>query len=104
MNREVKNSDKVYYLSVGSQLVKASGGKFPLNLTKNFVQMFDGENDGLVGKGSFKMSQDYIFLIPKSNRGISHGDVIDLNRENIVGFDVREFYVQIVRDLKAKGF
>ena len=37
-------------------------------------------------------------------RGISHGDVIDLNRENIPGYDVREFYVDLVSDLKDKGF
>ena len=37
-------------------------------------------------------------------RGISHGDVIDLMREDIPGFDVREFYVGLVRGLKEKGF
>ena len=37
-------------------------------------------------------------------RGISHGDVIDLNRENIKGFDVREFYVQLVSGLREMGF
>ena len=40
----------------------------------------------------------------KGDRGISHGDMIDLNRENIDGFDVREFYVKIVNDLKLRGF
>ena len=29
--------------------------------------------------------------------------MIDLNRENIDGFDVREFYVQTVAQLKRKG-
>ena len=33
----------------------------------------------------------------------AHGDMIDLNRENIDGFDVREFYVQLVADLKKMG-
>ena len=37
-------------------------------------------------------------------RGISHGDVIDLNRENIKGFDVKELYVGIVSSLKKRGF
>ena len=32
-----------------------------------------------------------------------HGDVIDLNREDIPGFDVREFYVQLVSKLKERG-
>ena len=29
--------------------------------------------------------------------------MIDLNRENIEGFDVREFYVQLVAELKTHG-
>jgi triacylglycerol lipase len=29
--------------------------------------------------------------------------MIDLFRENIDGFDVREFYVDIVKDLKERG-
>lgn len=37
-------------------------------------------------------------------RGISHGDMIDLNRENIEEFDVREYYVNHVSDLRNKGF
>ncbi|NBI84245.1 hypothetical protein D3Z48_19735 [Clostridiaceae bacterium] len=37
-------------------------------------------------------------------RGISHGDVVDLNRENIRGFDVREFYVKLAADLKRRGY
>jgi triacylglycerol lipase len=43
-------------------------------------------------------------LSAAGKRGISHGDVIDLNREKFDGFDVREFYVQLVSDLKQKGF
>ena len=42
-------------------------------------------------------------LTAPGKRGISHGDVIDLMRENIDGFDVREFYVNLVKDLKARG-
>jgi triacylglycerol lipase len=30
--------------------------------------------------------------------------MIDLNRENIKGFDVRGFYTELVKDLRDKGF
>jgi triacylglycerol lipase len=30
--------------------------------------------------------------------------MIDLNRENITGLDIREFYVQLVSALREKGF
>ena len=56
-----------------------------------------------LGEDSFKWGEDYKVLRNKYDRGISHGDMIDLNRENIKGFDVREFYVDLVSGLKARG-
>ena len=52
---------------------------------------------------SFRWGQKYTFLTGEGERGISHGDVVDLNRENIPGFDVREFYVGLVSDLRERG-
>lgn len=89
--------------SIGSVLGKASGGQFPLNYSYHLVKFFDGKNDGLVSEDSFKWGDRYTLLTNKKKRGISHGDMIDLNRENIHGFDVREFYVQLAADLKKKG-
>lgn len=79
-------------------------GRFPLNFTHAFVQYFDGQNDGLVGEESFPWGEDYRIWSCRGKRGISHGDVIDLNREDIPGFDVRETYVQLVAQLKAQGY
>lgn len=95
--------DDIFCQSVGSQLKKASGGKFPLNFSHGLVKHFDGPNDGLVATDSFRWGEKYTFLEPKKKRGISHGDMIDLNRENIPGFDVREFYVQLVSELRKRG-
>ena len=68
------------------------------------TRYFDGMNDGLVGEKSFKYCDDYILIDIANGKGLSHGDVIDLNRKNIENFDVREFYVKLVNDLKNKGF
>ena len=105
LNKDMKQSDSVYYKAYGSVLKKATSGRFPLNLTNNFVKLFDSKNDGLVGIESFPIENSEFTLIESPyKRGISHGDVIDLNRENIKGFDVREFYVKLVNELKNKGF
>ena len=104
LNREMPDPQGVYIQSTGSCMKKPSGGRFPLNTTNAFVKHFDGENDGLVGYESFKWGSNFIYLKPQGSRGISHGDVIDLNRENIDTFDVREFYVDLVSDLKRRGF
>lgn len=103
-NEKVLDMSEVYYQSVGSKLNIASGGRFPLNFSNHLVQYFDGPNDGLVSETSFPWGTDYTFLKTDGKRGISHGDVIDLNRENIRDFDVREFYVNLVNGLKKKGF
>ncbi len=103
-NERVFDAQGVYYQSIGTKLNKASGGRFPLNFTYHLAHYFDGANDGLVGEASFAWGEDYRLLTVNGKRGISHGDMIDLNRENIEEFDVREFYVQLVADLKKRGF
>lgn len=101
---EQKIASLVYVQSIGSCLKQPSGGRFPLNLTNRFVRNFDGANDGLVGRDSFEWGHNFIWLSAEGMRGISHGDMIDLNRENFKGFDVREFYVQLLAGLKNRGF
>lgn len=102
-DRDTPPPPDVYCQSVGSVLPKAGGGQFPLNFSYHLVNYFDGANDGLVSETSFAWGERYTCLTADGERGISHGDVIDLNRQNIDGFDVREFYVELVRDLKDRG-
>jgi len=103
-NEEVKDVDGILYESVGSKLNKATNGRFPLNMSHPLVKHFDGDNDGLVGERSFSWGSRFTYLTVKGKRGISHGDMIDLNRENIPGFDVREFYIGLVHDLAQRGY
>ncbi len=100
---ETPMPEDIYCRSVGSVMENGSDGRFPLNYSYLFVKLFDGKNDGLVGEESFKWGSQYTLLDLKLYRGISHADMIDLNRENIKGFDVREFYVGLVSELKDKG-
>lgn len=103
-NNKIKDAAGIHYRSVGSKLNRATNGKFPLSFSYPLVKFFDGANDGLVSEKSFPWGEKYTFVTVKGKRGISHGDMIDLNRENIDGFDVREFYVQLVAELKNSGF
>lgn len=104
LNTKLQDCSQVYYQSVASSMKKARSGRFPLNVSYYLVKYFDGENDGLVSVESALWGNVYQILKPEGRRGISHGDMIDLNRENFPGFDVREFYVNLVHDLKQKGF
>ena len=95
--------DGIFAQSIGSVMEHPRKGQFPLNLSYRYVKNFDGENDGLVGESSFAWGEKYTLLRSKGTRGISHGDVIDLNRENIRDFDVRAFYSTLVSDLRRRG-
>ena len=103
-NKETPDMPGVVYESVMSWCRAARNGRFPLNATYPVVRHFDGQNDGLVSVESARWGSRFTLLEPQGKRGISHGDVIDLNRENIPGFDVREFYVQLVSSLKQRGY
>lgn len=102
-DRELTVPETIFRQSVGSKLNTAAAGQFPLNFSYHIVKYYDGANDGLVGEDSFAWGDHFTFVTNEGKRGISHGDMIDLNRENIEGFDVREFYVTLVSDLKQRG-
>ncbi|MCM1528639.1 MAG: hypothetical protein NC093_01420 [Alistipes sp.] len=103
LEAEMTDSPDVSYRSCMSIMKNASSAGFPLNMGYRIIKKLNGENDGLVWDrsaehGSFRM------IKPPGKRGISHGDMIDLFRENIDGFDVREFYTGIAAELKNQGY
>ncbi len=103
LDQEMIIPEGIYTQSVGTIMNIPKSGQFPLNLSYRYVKNFDGPNDGLVGESSFAWGEKYTLLKTSGKRGISHGDVIDLNRENISDFDVRKFYTELVNDLKQRG-
>ncbi len=104
LNEEAPDCPDVFYQSVGSVTRNARSGRFPMDISYPFVKKYDGENDGLVSVESMKWGEKFHFIKVNGNRGVTHADVIDLNRENIEGFDVREYFVQLVAELKNTGF
>ena len=104
LNEIAPNSPNVFYQSIGSRMKKSSSAGFPLNMSYHIVKFFCKlDNDGLVDVESMKWGERHIFFEPKTKRGLSHGDLIDLMREDIKGFDIREEFVKIAADLKNKG-
>lgn len=95
----------VAYLAVMSKMKSARSAPFPLWLGYLLNKRRGGENDGLVPVESARLEGVPFAMVPETKkRGISHGDMIDLMRENIPGFDVREWYSQLVQQLKRNGF
>ncbi|MGV8981602.1 esterase/lipase family protein [Clostridium sp.] len=102
-NEEVKDVDGVYYQSYAT-VVKNMFSDYVVTIPYILVKLTEGENDGLVSINSAKWGEFKGVLRSKQRRGISHGDIIDLRRDDYKGFDVIEKYVEIVSELKVKGY
>lgn len=101
-NEEVKDVPGIYYQSTMSKMRSFHSTFLPLSFTYLLSKHYEGENDGLVSVTSASWG-NYLGLV-KADKGISHADMIDLTHKDIKGFDVSEFYVKLLADLKEKGF
>lgn len=103
-NEQTPNRPSVYYQSYASVMKHTSSDS--LLAVPHLIMDLTGakQNDGLVTEGSAKWGEFKGTFRNKYRRGISHGDMIDLKREDYRGFDVIETYVQIVSGLKNMGF
>lgn len=103
LNEEMPDSPNVSYRSYMTIMSSARSAGFPLNFSYMLIKKLNGANDGLVWEGS-AVHGEHRLLKNKKRRGISHGDVIDLMRENIEDYDVREMFVGIVSRLREEGY
>ena len=103
-NEQTPDSPSVYYQSYTS-VMRGMLSDSLLSVPYLFMQLLCHEkNDGLVTVSSAKWGDFKGVFENQKRRGLSHGDMIDLKREDIRGFDILEKYIQIVEDLKKRGF
>lgn len=103
-NKDTPDEKGIYYQSYMS-VMRSCVSHLLLGVTHLIIRPLEGDNDGLVALESAKWGEFRgVFRNEKGYRGISHGDIIDLTREDYRGFDVLETYVKIVSDLKEKGY
>lgn len=102
-NLDVPDSPEVYYQSYTSKM-KHPWSHMLLSIPYCMIKPLEGENDGLVSVESAKWGEFKGMFSNARTRGISHGDIIDLKREDYKSFDVLETYVRIVKELKENGF
>lgn len=102
-NQNCPDAPGVYYQSYGSIMRSGFSSKL-LCIPYWVLKRLDGPNDGLVTDKSAVWTNFQGILTSPRLRGISHGDMIDLTREDYRGFDVLEFYVKLAERLKNMGF
>lgn len=103
LNEQMPDAPQVYYQSYMSKM-KHAFSHLLLAIPYCMIRPLEGDNDGLVSVDSARWGEFQGVISNVHSRGISHGDMIDLKREDYPGFDVTETYVQIVVALKNRGF
>ena len=104
-NEETKDAEGVYYQSYAS-VMKNMFSDYILTIPYLLIKFTESSNnDGLVSVDSAKWGVfKGVFKNNLSRRGISHGDMVDMKREDFKGFNVLDKYVEIVSELKNKGY
>ena len=106
-----KNPDSagVYYQSFAGAM-SAPASDIILVWPSNMISGKEGENDGMVSVASSRWTNFRGVLRGAGYRGVSHLDEVDFRRSDLkiqplLGAEtVREFYVAVAADLKAKGY
>ncbi len=109
-NATQKDCETVYYQSFGFKMKNMFSDIF-LWLPYLVTKLLEGDNDGIVSVKSSRWTNYQGPYSGKEVRGISHLDEVDFRRSNIKtkkqkeGInDIREFYIQLVNQLKDRGF
>jgi triacylglycerol lipase len=102
-NREVLDKETVYYQSYAAQL-QYFFSDIQLVFLNPYIEYTDGINDGLCPVESAKWGEYRGVITTEGSFGISHAGVVDSYRVKYKGIDIPEFYLNIARDLAAKGF
>lgn len=108
-NRNNPDAPEVYYQSYAFVMKHIWSDMFML-VPATVVRFFEGPNDGLLAPRAVAWTNFRGIVTSCSNRGISHCDEVDLRRRRFTrkqgqGIrDITDFYIDIVNDLRNKGF
>ncbi len=108
-NAENPDAPGVFYQSVAG-VMRRPFSDINLSTACFVLNRIEGPNDGLVSAESARWGERCIEIRGNTRRGISHLDEIDFRRSAFskkTGKDVRDitdFYVELVHDLKNRGF
>lgn len=103
-NRDVPDNPHVYYQSFGTTMKRVTDDPL-FAMSYEILHRHDGENDGMVAATSCRWT-NFRGIIPTrvAGEGISHLEITDFRQKDVAGGDIPGVYVDIVRDLKKRGY
>jgi triacylglycerol lipase len=102
-NKRNPDKENVYYQSYAAKM-KYFFSDPGFIIMKPFIQLTDGDNDGLCPVDSAKWGDFRGAVTTRGVFGISHAGIIDTYRVKYKGVNIPELYLEIARELSAKGF
>jgi len=111
-NEQNPDNPNVFYQSFGFAMKNAFSDSL-MSIPYLIVRHFEGSNDGLLSERAVRWTNFKGSYISVSNRGISHCDEVDLRRRKFTSkksddpyeiSDIVDFYIELVKGLKEKGF
>lgn len=103
-NKSVIDAPQVYYQSYGGAVTE----EYPtwkIRFQQKIMKDAEGENDCTVSKDSYQWGDFKGVVRSDQEFGVSHFDIVGMkfvSRQST--FDAEEFIIEIVKDLKEKGF
>lgn len=103
-NMLITNDPEVYYQSYGFMMKQQSHNSL-FYIPHQIILSNEGPNDGMVSTNSAAWGNFRgVFSGDTHGSGLSHIDITDIYGKDVSGVDIPGFYVNIVRDLKDRGY
>jgi len=103
-NKSVPDIPSVYYQSYGGMINE----KYPVWLVQIQYKLMikaEGKNDGVVSKNSYTWGNFRGVVRSNDDFGVSHFDIVGMRFvSQASSFDAYYFFIELVKDLKAKGY
>ncbi|OQY02895.1 MAG: hypothetical protein B6I20_06170 [Bacteroidetes bacterium 4572_117] len=103
-NQSILDVPDVYYQSYGGVVTK----NYPAWLVRvqhKLMTKAEGDNDGIVSKQSYQWGNFKGIAKSNDDFGVSHFDIVGMRFvSGVSSFDANYFVINIVKDLKTKGF
>jgi triacylglycerol lipase len=103
-NQSVPDIPTVYYQSYGG-LINEKYPNWFIRIQYKLMVKAEGENDCIVSKHSYQWGKFKGVVKSNDDYGISHFDIVGMRFvSQASSFDANYFFIELAKDLKAKGF